>query len=83
MTRRGKRILFIAGLAVYVAGLVLLVFVNSRADNWAGAVSPFMILGGLATLFISLVLRADDDEEPGASPGEEGGGASKGQSTAS
>lgn len=59
MSHKGKRILFAAGLAVYVVGLVLLVYVNSRADNWAGAVSPPMILGGLATMFVSLLVRAE------------------------
>lgn len=64
-SRRGKKILFIAGLVVYFLGLYLLTFVNSMADNWAGVVAPLCIIGGLVTIFVSLVLR------PGESPNEE------------
>ncbi len=71
MSRKGKRILFAAGLIGYVLGLALLVFVNSRADNWAGMVSPLFILGGLGTIFLSLLIRADEDcDEPASVPGQ-------------
>ncbi len=85
MSRKGKNVLFATGLLVYVLGLALLILVNSRADNWAGAVSPLLILGGLATIFVSLLLRPDDvpseetggqgpargeDRHPGSAPSE-------------
>ena len=68
MSRKGKNVLFAAGLLIYVTGLALLILVNSRASNWAGAVSPLLILGGLATIFVSLLLRPDD------APGNEADG---------
>ena len=71
MSRKGKSILFASGVLVYVIGLALLTLVNSRADNWAGAVSPLLILGGLATIFVSLLLRADDDSCDGDESGQE------------
>mgnify|MGYP000901272820 FL=1 len=66
ISRRTKKIIFIAGLAVYIIGLYLLTFVNSMADNWAGTVSPICIIGGLITLFVSLLLKTESGENPGA-----------------
>jgi len=66
ISRRTKKIIFIAGLAVYIIGLYLLTFVNSMADNWAGTVSPICIIGGLITLFVSLPPKTESGENPGA-----------------
>ena len=63
ISRRSKRLLFGVGLVVYVGGLYLLTFVNAMADNWAGVVSPLCIIGGLVTIFISLVLRPEEGED--------------------
>jgi uncharacterized membrane protein YgdD (TMEM256/DUF423 family) len=63
ISRRSKRLLFGVGLVVYVGGLYLLTFVNAMADNWAGVVSPLCIIGGLVTIFISLVLRPEEAED--------------------
>lgn len=63
ISRRGKKLLFGVGLVAYVGGLYLLTFVNAMADNWAGVVSPLCIVGGLVTIFVSLILRPEEAED--------------------
>ena len=58
--RRTKRMVFVIGLVVYLAGLYLLTYVNAMADNWAGTVAPLCIIGGLVTIFISLILKPEE-----------------------
>lgn len=68
ISRRSKKILFAVGLVVYIGGLYLLTFVNAMADNWAGVVSPLCIIGGLVTIFISLILRPEEADHPEKEP---------------
>ena len=63
VSRPFKKLLFGAGLIVYVGGLYLLTYANAMADNWAGLVSPLCIIGGLVTIFISLILRPEEVEK--------------------
>ena len=51
---RKRAIIFAAGLFLLVVGFLVLNQANQAADNWAGKISPLMILGGYGVIFWSL-----------------------------
>jgi uncharacterized membrane protein len=55
ISRRGWRVIFL-GIALVIIGFVILSFASPDAQNWAGKLSPFVILGGYATIGVGIVL---------------------------
>lgn len=49
--------LMLGGLVVLVVGYVILSMADSRAENWAGLLSPFVILGGYGLIGAAFYLR--------------------------
>ncbi len=49
-------ITFGVGFILLVIGYIILSFVNSQGDNWAGVVSPIMIIGSYIIIAISFLL---------------------------
>lgn len=54
---RTNWILLGVGLLLLVVGYVTLSMANEDASNLPGLLSPFIILGGYATIFVALILR--------------------------
>lgn len=50
----GRRII-LAGIALLVAGFILLTKTDPAGQNWASNLSPFMILGGYLIIGIGIV----------------------------
>ena len=44
------------GVALLIIGFVVLTFVDARAENWAGIVSPLLIVGAYIIIGVSIVL---------------------------
>jgi len=51
-----RAIIFAVGLFLLVAGFLVLNQANPSADNWAGMISPPMILGGFGVIIWSLLV---------------------------
>ena len=47
-------------LAVLALGYYVLSLVNADASNWAGAVSPILIIGGYITIAIGILVGWDE-----------------------
>ena len=60
LSRRGWKIVG-AGVALLVVGYTVLCFTDPRGQNWASVFSPFLILGGYATIGAG-ILVADPEE---------------------
>ena len=52
---KNKRV-FMTGLIILIAGFLVLTKVNSDATNWAGVVSPVLIIAGYITIAIGIIL---------------------------
>jgi flagellar basal body-associated protein FliL len=54
--------LYIIGiaLALLAVGYYVLTLVNSDASNWAGTVSPILIIGGYVTVAIGILVGWDE-----------------------
>ncbi|MFH1024704.1 MAG: hypothetical protein V1809_15080 [Planctomycetota bacterium] len=64
--------IIIGGLAAYGFGMGLLTLVNRMADNWAGAVSPLLIVAGLVAIGWGLWKRAMEADVKGGPGGGDG-----------
>ena len=51
-----RALVFAVGLLLLVAGFLVLNQANPSADNWAGMISPPMILGGFGVIIWSLLI---------------------------
>lgn len=69
ISRRGKRIIA-AGVGVVIVGFFILSKTDPAGQNWASVVSPFLILGGYATIAIGIIFP-DKDEHPAPSQPEQ------------
>jgi hypothetical protein len=49
-----------AALAVLAIGYFILTKVNADASNWAGAVSPIMIIGGYILVAVGILVGWDE-----------------------
>jgi len=56
-TRHWNVLFLVAALALLVAGFVVLAVANETASNLAGRLSPVLILGAYAAIFILLIRR--------------------------
>jgi hypothetical protein len=56
--RNWNLLFLVAGLVLLAVGYVVLAMANETAGNLAGRLSPFLILGAYATIFISLIRRS-------------------------
>jgi len=54
---RANWILLAVGLVLLVVGFVVLSMADERASNLGGRISPFLILGAYALVFVSLIFR--------------------------
>jgi len=63
ISRRGWRVIFL-GIVLVIVGFVILSFASPDAQNWAGKLSPFVILGGYATIGIGIVLPDKEEKLP-------------------
>jgi len=54
--------LYVIGVAlvVLVLGYYVLSLVNPDASNWAGAVSPFLIIGGYVMIAVGILIGWDE-----------------------
>ena len=50
--------LLIAGVVALIYGFALLSKANPSGDDWASVVSPFLIVGAYATIFVAVVVRS-------------------------
>jgi len=57
---RTNWLLLAVGLALLVVGFVILALADERAANFAGRLSPFLIVGAYATMFVGLIYRSGD-----------------------
>jgi hypothetical protein len=55
---RTNWLLLVAGLVLLVLGFAVLSQGTPRAENLAGRLAPFLILGAYALIFVSLLLRS-------------------------
>ena len=46
-----------AGIGLLIVGYIVLSKADSMAQNWAGIISPFLILGGYAIIGIGIILK--------------------------
>jgi hypothetical protein len=56
ISKRGWKVIGI-GIAVAILGYVVLSFTDPRGQNWASRLSPFLILGGYATIGFGIVAK--------------------------
>jgi hypothetical protein len=61
ISRRGWKIVGL-GIFTVVVGFIVLSFADSRAENWAGRLSPFVIIAGYALIGFGIVTR--DPSQP-------------------
>lgn len=52
-----------AGALTISAGLGLLVFCDEGGKNWAATISPFLVLGGYALVFLGIILDEAKDHQ--------------------
>jgi|GEM_PF-6225572 len=55
ISKRGIRVILI-GLGLVVLGYIILTQVNPDGSNWAGVLSPFLLLLGYATIGVGILL---------------------------
>jgi hypothetical protein len=56
ITRRGWKLVF-SGIGVVVLGFFILSAADPSAQNWAGVVAPFVILGGYALIGFGIITK--------------------------
>jgi hypothetical protein len=54
-----KKIVFTVGLSGFALGFLVLGFVDAYGQNWAGMVSPFLIIGGVIAIVVALLLKEE------------------------
>ena len=64
---RGKKVIR-CGVALIALGFVVLTRVDPRGRNWAGTLSPFLILGGYAVVGLGIYVPDPVLAVPAASP---------------
>ena len=55
-----KKAVFTSGLAEIAIGFLMLRFSDPYGQNWAGILSPFLIIGGYISIVVALLLKADN-----------------------
>jgi hypothetical protein len=58
-----KKMVFTVGLVSIAVGFMMIRFVDPYGQNWAGIVSPFLIIGGYVSIVIALLLKAENTTE--------------------
>jgi len=54
-----KKVIFTAGLSGFALGFLVLGLVDPYGQNWAGMVSPFLIIGGVIAIVVALLLKEE------------------------
>lgn len=54
MTKRGWKIV-IGGVIGVILGFIVLTFTDPMGQNWASRLSPFLLIGGYATIGFGLI----------------------------
>lgn len=62
ISKRGWKVIG-AGIGILILGYIVLSKADSMAQNWAGTLSPFLILGGYALIGIGIILK-DPQTQP-------------------
>lgn len=60
ISRMGWKVIGI-GAGVVILGFIVLSFTDPRAQNWAGHLSPFLIIGGYTTIGIGIMTNDPKD----------------------
>ena len=58
-----KKVVFTGGLVAIAVGFMMIRFVDPYGQNWAGIVSPFLIIGGYVSIVIALLLKSENTVE--------------------
>jgi hypothetical protein len=55
-----KKVIFTVGLVSIAVGFMMIRFVDPYGQNWAGIISPFLIIGGYVSIVIALLLKSEN-----------------------
>ena len=67
ISKRGWKVIGL-GIGIVAFGFYILSLTDSQGQNWASKLSPFLILGGYATIAIGIIFPEKKESENPVSP---------------